>query len=78
MFKVHCQLLTKTHMTYLCPYCTSYKLKNGKERMQPKLVYHSHGNDCGFNNRVEHRGSHCPNFTGNVCIYINDATVKER
>lgn len=73
---IHCTKLTKTKLFYLCPFCSSYKLKNGKDRKKPKLVFHNHGNPNGdMNNRSEFRCSHCVSG-GEVEIVINDDTQK--
>ena len=48
-----------------------------KYRCTCKKGFHAHGNGGDpFTNRVEHRSSHCPEFEGEVCIFITDNTTR--
>ena len=49
-----------------------------KYRCNCKQRYHVHGNCGDFSSRMERRSSHCPNFEGDVCIYITDKTIRNR
>ena len=49
-----------------------------KYRCSCKKGFHAHGNGGDpFANRVEHRSSHCPNFKGDVRIFITDHTTRK-
>lgn len=63
MKEVHATLMTDTRFRYRCT-C--------------RKGYHTHGNGGDpLSNRIEHRSSHCPAYTGPVTIVIDEDTERK-
>tara|TARA_R100001244_G_C5159460_1_gene130810 strand:+ start:284 stop:550 length:267 start_codon:yes stop_codon:yes gene_type:complete len=88
MVEVQATLITKRKIFYECPFCWSTKkgdtiydsqyFKNGKVAENRFKTTHAHGNDTQeFENREEHRGSHCIIYNAPICIMINDETERK-
>lgn len=88
MIEVIATEIDHTFIYYKCPFC--YTLRNGRITDKPfnektKKIYssakptiHRHGSNGFFENRKEHRGSHCTFNKENVCISIDDTTLKPK
>lgn len=88
MIEVVATKIDHTFIYYECPFC--YTLRNGritdkcysdktkKILASAKSTIHRHGSNGFLKNRKEYRGSHCLFNREDVCIIINDTTLKPK
>jgi len=82
---VYAYKIDDTHIYYRCPSCFTIQggrcvkscfKANGQFYRSAEPSVHRHGSAGNYENRVEHRGSHCPYDRRSVEIYITDDTEK--
>jgi len=77
--EVQAHQISKTFISYVCPFCKSRYKKNGEPTKKSKYLIHHHGNHTRkLNHRIEYRGVHCDNKLNpdyrDVAIIIDENT----
>jgi hypothetical protein len=82
MIEVTACRIDKSHIYYICPFCST--LRNGrivdnnkKKYISMKPTFHRHGSGGSTENRTEYRGSHCTINNTDIKIRIDETTIRE-